>query len=481
MRHSVARLAWVTRSQGLWSEVDEYGPAAVTGNSGGEIWVPPQFDRRSSRLLSTWPRHHRANELQGHDGRIFPTEPWSKRRSQHALTIFFVHAHHPFRLLRMRVQQLSKLPFVMLAVFAGACFLQPDAGRVDGGSSEPSAPGEEPTSPNTPVDTPGDTPVDTPGDTPGDTPAGDIDFSPGEGLLFLDRFDYDVPRDPAPNDDTNYVEVYRQAGWSGAKCINCTGRYNGYIYTADAVPGHAGPLPSTGNVLVMEALPDTLDGQTDFYLQYGSPAAAAETVPGDVWFQFWILVNNTEDQPSGYDEGKFIYACNDSYPCNSHKWLFSLNYNSKNPHWDRSLGRPTDGSAFLVNTANTEHAVVDWTPAEEWDRWKLGQQETSTYVAANRWQLVRVHMDTSTTSGTYEAWIRPFGESWVQVASWVDGVTENFTWRIFPDSVGGHRMFRMPTTYGRQRRPRYDTWTYIDDFAMATNAAALPIYPDEPR
>jgi hypothetical protein len=231
----------------------------------------------------------------------------------------------------------------------------------------------------------------------------------------------------------------------------------------------------------MEALPGSLGGQTDFSRQYGDEGGPDDAIPGNVWFQFWVNVANTDSQPSQMMHGKFIYPCNTAYPCHSQKWLFTMKNASAEPHWEE-LGAPTDGDHFYVNIANTELAEVDYAPAPEWDRWKLGQQDTSEHVTANRWTLVRIHFDTSTTSGVYEMWMRPFGRSWVKVAEWIDGVTEGFTWRIRPEHVGGHRVFRMPTTIGEAvpERTSYDAWIYMDDFAMATGAGALPTYADEP-
>jgi len=114
-------------------------------------------------------------------------------------------------------------------------------------------------------------------------------------------------------------------------------------------------------------------------------------------------------------------------------------------------------------------------PAEE--EWKLGQTNTSERITANRWTLVKIHLDTSTQSGKYEAWMRPLGGSWTKTAEWIDGVTPGFTWTISANHVGGHRTFRMPSTIGRASgSSNYDAWIYMDDFAMARSEAGLPLY-----
>ena len=72
------------------------------------------------------------------------------------------------------------------------------------------------------------------------------------------------------------------------------------------------------------------------------------------------------------------------------------------------------------------------------------------------------------------------GGGWTKVVEWIDGVTPVFTWTVSAAHVGGHRAFRMPTTMGRASGSGYDSWYYMDDFAMAISEAALPQYSDAP-
>lgn len=100
---------------------------------------------------------------------------------------------------------------------------------------------------------------------------------------------------------------------------------------------------------------------------------------------------------------------------------------------------------------------------------------------ANRWTLVKLHMDTSSTSGRYEAWLAPLGGRPVKVVEWIDGVTKDFSWRIPAEKVGGYRAFRMPTTiggWGERAKDNKDCWIYMDDFAMASSEEALPEYSE---
>lgn len=302
-------------------------------------------------------------------------------------------------------------------------------------------------------------------------------------LVFFDNFEYAVSRD-----DVNAVSLFQKHGrWSWAKTRQTGGhgvgyRGNGYLYTVDQIPGYNGAFPggSSGRVLAMEALAGSLGGQTDFYLQYGGENSTYDNaIPGNVWFQFWIYINHAGSQRSQIDgRNKFIYPCNTHYPCRGNKWLLGLGGYSYLPK-EVSLGSPSTSGAFLQNGAAIE-GVAELTNGNyaPWDRWKLGQTNTAQYMAVNRWTLVKIHIDTSTEVGVYEAWMRPQGGSWVKVVEWISGVTPGFNWRILPAHVGGHRVIRMPTTFGEAAatRPKYDSWIYMDDFTIARSEAGLPQY-----
>ncbi len=296
----------------------------------------------------------------------------------------------------------------------------------------------------------------------------------GDGLLLFDDFEYVVSRDdPAASSE------FMAHGWTGCKTMQ-SGEpgARGYLYTADAIPGFAGTLPGGGGrVLAIEALPGTLGFQTDFYLQYGVGADPAydNTIPANVWFQFWVYINHYGDQLSRIDEGKLIYSCNGTYPCQENRWLFTFGAYSQPPHFD-VLGAPSDLGAYLQHDASAApgHPIIN--PYSVDERWKFGQDDISEYMAVNRWTLVKIHVDTTGPGGVYEAWMRPQGGAWLKVAEYIDGVSPvGFVWQCSP---GGSRVFRMPTTIGSNTAgASYDMWMYMDDFAMATSEAALPVYP----
>lgn len=294
--------------------------------------------------------------------------------------------------------------------------------------------------------------------------------------MFFDNFEYVVGRS-----DTSATNIFmQQGGWTGAKTLQ-SGEpgARGYLYTVDQIPGFIGVLPggSSQRVLAIEALPRSLGAQTDFYLQYGVGASSAydNFIPGNVWFQFWIYVNHYGNQLSRINEGKLLYTCNGTFPCQDNKWLMSFGNDSKPPHYTML---PDNAGAFLQFEATAAPGYPIVNPiAADWDRWKFGQRDISEYMSVNRWTLVKIHVDTSGTGGVYEAWMRPQGGSWVKVAEYIDGVSPaGLVWRVTP---GGSRVLRMPTTIGRNTNDpsqNHDLWMYMDDFAIARSESGLPQY-----
>jgi PKD repeat protein len=299
------------------------------------------------------------------------------------------------------------------------------------------------------------------------------------GVTFYDNFDYVAGRD-----DPNVVRAFQNAGWAGAKTVQAgEPGARGYIYTTDHIPGYNGPFPGSNSnrVLALEALPNTLgnhstgfwgDLQTDFYLQYGNSNGSRETIPGNVWFQFWIYPNyyddpnDQEDQLSGFDRRfKFLYPCNGNYPCSRYNWLYMLGGTSDLPYF-KELGTP---SRDLYMQLHKESDIYfRGAPEGKTNAHKLGQTNIFDYIHHNQWTLVKLHIDTSTTSGKWEAWIKPLGGKWVKIANWFDGA-DRLTWKVA--DPGGHRILRMPTTLAK-----FNAWIYMDDFVIAKSEDALPKY-----
>lgn len=299
--------------------------------------------------------------------------------------------------------------------------------------------------------------------------------SNAKDLKFQDKFEYVVNRD---NDNKSTFTAH---GWSGAKAENITGKGKGYLYTVDKIPGYSGAFPGENSkrVLAIEGRPSTFKFQTDFYLQYGGQYD--NQLPGNVWFQFWIYINDysspdhKDNQESHFENnGKFIYPTKRGYPSKNGLWLFGLSPNSKEPFRD-NLGKAP--SSFYMNLVDLEQ--IKYKRRDGKTSWKLGQTNLDEVLKPNHWFLVKLHIDTSTTSGTYEQWLKPLGGEWTKIAEWIDNVTPGLSWKIPPHEVGGHRSFRMPTTANPCKHDRSmscDFWIYLDDFVIAESEKALPVY-----
>ncbi len=313
-------------------------------------------------------------------------------------------------------------------------------------------------------------------------------------LLHFDEFEYEVKRDQI---DKNPAFI-TQGKWSAVKSIN-TGQNSavGYLYTVDRIPGYNGKFPGRNSkrVLAMEALPGKFQTQTDFYLAFGDPKGPPNQIPADVWFQFWIYLNyyddpqDKEDQLSGITGGKFLYPSVDGFYPAHPLWLFTINHHSYVFPKGEKEPREVEAKSYqeiLLQTVSTgrEGPYANIKKGPDYNRWKLGQTSLEERIVANRWTLVKLHFDTSTTSAKYEAWLRPLGGKTVKVTEWIDGVTPDFSWKIPADKVGGHKVLRMPTTlgahssWGDRAKNNKDAWIYLDDFAMATSHDKLPKYPE---
>jgi hypothetical protein len=242
-----------------------------------------------------------------------------------------------------------------------------------------------------------------------------------------------------------------------------------------AATGYSGPMPGGGSrVLKMEVTPG--ETQTDFYLQL---AGAAETIPGNVWFQFWIYSNHYGSEMGGVvSRNKFIYPSNNGYPSNTDKWLFVISSASGVPFETTPYGSSTAGQFAPITRDNTVGTVNYSAANDPSNASKLGPNlvpVSQGFVPANRWTQVKVHYDTSVANrGVFEVWLRPHGGSWIKTTEWIGGVTPNFTWTGFP--AGGHSAMRMPTTFPANAGSvnTAGAYYYMDDFAMATSEDSLP-------
>lgn len=305
-------------------------------------------------------------------------------------------------------------------------------------------------------------------------------------IVHFDSFDYVVDRDVANNTPTG-PNVFLSHGWSHVKDMRISyPGAGGYLYTVDAIPGYDGVLPgSSGRVLALESDITTKQeqvqqGQSDFYLQYGDGNSG--DIPANVWFQFWIYINDTEAQPSRFSRNaKFLYPTSTGYPSNSYPWLVSF---STAQH---ELGGGVTGDLGYGSSSafSTRPPGADYADASEYptNRDKLGSNlsGTSGAHAPNIWYLTRIHIDTSGPQGVYEIWRRPMGSQvWEKTTEWIGGTTTSFSWPTSAMARTGSRLLRMPTTWGRPNdlERSFDAWVYMADFTIATAASALPAYTE---
>jgi hypothetical protein len=302
-------------------------------------------------------------------------------------------------------------------------------------------------------------------------------------LLLFDDFNYAVSRNPSTLPGNASNPFVTTGPWTSAKAINISGSHNGYLYTVTApemaaTTGYSGPLPNPSSRALKIEHP-AASTQSDFYLEYGR---GANSIPANVWFQFWIYPNHYGSERGGIlGNMKFLYPTNDGYGSHTNKWLLYFNSWAAAPQFGGNpYGNPTAGQAFL-----TDLAQMGSTP-----RWnndtsngnKLGPNllpRDQSHIPPNQWTQVKIHYDHSVANrGTFEVWLRPLNGQWRKTHEWIGGVTPNFTWGGF--TPGGHEGFRMPTTIpgtadsGGPSNP--GVFLYVQDFAMASSESSLPDY-----
>lgn len=369
---------------------------------------------------------------------------------------------------------------------------------------DPIVPENPPDEPAPPVVPPPDDPPSGDDPTPPEDPAPPVPpvnppsddtlppiATPVSGTVFVDNFEYAVSRDVA-----GAMEIFQSHGWNAVKTHqdNTTRHANGYIYTVDNIPGFSGNFPgrSSNRVLAIEARPFTLQGQTDFYLQFGAGAGPIGQIPANHWYQFWIYSQQYGEQQSKITHGKILYPNRaNSYPAttsnNGYVYLSTLEKNQDEGGCiaDRSFG--CDSGILSTNWNNQFGGINSGVRNQES---VFGQNLSSeSAVIPNQWTLVKIHVDISGTDpraapgqAVYEQWIRRQGSSqWIKTTEWIGGAQINgATVAMTPAFNDGLRTVRIPTTTGATTSAAgdwFDYWLYLDDFTIAGSEAALPVYP----
>lgn len=317
------------------------------------------------------------------------------------------------------------------------------------------------------------------------------------GVVFFDDFNYQVERSWTTTGQAG--AIFSNAGWSSSKCIN--GCENGrgaaaYLYTTTSIPGYTGRMPGTsgsGRVLCLEAKPTSIQlanggsNQTDFYLQYGRPNS--RDVPADVWYQFWYYTLDFGSYASRFSGGnKLIYPSpNGTYsvPTGMVPYMIILGTSSYEttgvPQFDIGYG----SSLYMVNRPqfhDGNQTGADFRNASQYpstrDMIGTNLNRTGGYMTANRWYLVKIHVNHSGPQGQYELWLREMGGAWQKVSEWFGGVTPGFSWPTIPDQRAGISTIRVPSTWGKANSDptNYDAWAYMVDFMIARSESDLPVY-----
>ena len=115
------------------------------------------------------------------------------------------------------------------------------------------------------------------------------------------------------------------------------------------------------------------------------------------------------------------------------------------------------------------------------DRTRLGQTELSDYLKAGRWNIVRMHANTSNTSANeLDMWVGSMGGPLIHIMQWHHGDTVNsiaFQWYTEASNyVNGHRSMWLMGTQPANNTPGEIMYSYLDDFYIATSESDLPSY-----
>jgi len=297
-------------------------------------------------------------------------------------------------------------------------------------------------------------------------------------ILFQDNFEYAVARTGTAADA--FVST---GGWDFVKCNNSTASAGGMVFSTEtSIPGFSGSFPGTSSSRVMrvEVLSGTNQSQTDAYVKFGDTTINSNQIPGDVWIQHWIYINNYGDEASQFaGRVKFLYPCDGAHTC-------ANDADDDGNLWMIVPGPGVAGNNYWYFTSRDDTA---WDVGDATDRpWdtsgntyqKMNQNiDAVTRVDPNGWYLIKYHFDTTSTSGNkYELWIAQQGGDFVKVSNWEGGVTSNFTWNLAEGYPGGHSMLAVFTTFpGPNNSEFYDSWIYLDDFVIAESESDLPTYP----
>lgn len=319
--------------------------------------------------------------------------------------------------------------------------------------------------------------------------------------LFYDDFAYNVSRTDS-NKSSPATNPFETTGnWVAFKDEVTAVGAAAYLYTETdkSIVGNIVPNRAGTHFFIFESIGATKDPdqQTDAFLELGDNNIG--DIPADVWFEYWVYAIDTGSYP-GFDGNrfKFIYPNKEiNYPASATggvEWLVSMgNENSANGicgvtdigatggyylfSVDSGSDATFDALDGSVNCASANHHMGH----TEDD----GGGEPIKYIQPNQWTQVRIHIDTSGTTGIFQAWMRGLDEAYVLTHDWRDAVSPHASFGWNPIDANGHRRFRLFTTVPGNVQPSayQDCFIMLGDFCMAagTNSGGngisdLPTY-----
>jgi hypothetical protein len=252
------------------------------------------------------------------------------------------------------------------------------------------------------------------------------------------------------------------------------------------------------------------DIQPNPYVEWQPSSEPEGTLPANVYFRYWTMLVEEFDADIGsgtqsftstiQSRNKNIYpsrATDPPYPATFTSGLNwdlvpgSLGFEDGNEHIAVPGSFPTDEIFLALDTAADDFGAggADNQLASDDLQHRLYQNlnNTTGKIVKGVWTEITLHFDTSSAYGVWRAWIKPEGQSRIQVAHWVDsrhadavalgGGTADFVWDIPVGQRVGHRTFRLNPVYGGFNGADYgDMMLVTSAIDIATSWDDLPDY-----
>lgn len=252
------------------------------------------------------------------------------------------------------------------------------------------------------------------------------------------------------------------------------------LSVATIIPGYAGAMPSGAKVLHLQA--DARQLQTDCTLR--TAGNDNSHVPPSVWLHSAVYIRSAGTTLTARPM-KFWYPVRGpSYPCtagsNDCSWMLQLTRNAYAPFDEDGDGQPTPagfGPRDLMPVQRDGTAeMISWNGTGA-----LGQTSHSDWLRSDRWNTLTFHMDSSTNTCHYRAWVGRVGGALTPIMDWRGGdIIEGrpFTCDLSVSGTGGmgHRQLSFLTTIPANNTTGTVLDMYFDDVVVAGREQELPAY-----